>query len=29
LWRKGQPEDEVRRHYAETVYNEGLYADPD
>jgi predicted pyridoxine 5'-phosphate oxidase superfamily flavin-nucleotide-binding protein len=25
LWRKGQPADEVRRHYAETVYNEGLY----
>jgi uncharacterized protein len=25
LWRRGQPEDEVRRHYAENVDNESLY----
>jgi PPOX class probable FMN-dependent enzyme len=29
LWRKGQPEDEVRRHYADSVYNEALYASQD
>ena len=26
LWRKGQPKDDVRRHYADSVYNEALYA---
>lgn len=29
LWRKGQPEDEVRRHYAANIYNESLYGDQD
>jgi uncharacterized protein len=29
LWRKGQPKDELRRHYADSVYNEALYASQD
>ncbi len=29
LWRKGQPEDQVRRHYADQVYNESLYETQD
>jgi uncharacterized protein len=29
LWRKGQPEDDVRRHYADRVYNGALYASQD
>jgi uncharacterized protein len=29
LWRKGQPADEVRRHYAEQVHHEDLYPQDD
>jgi uncharacterized protein len=29
LWRKGQPEDEVYRHFADNVSNEALYASKD